>query len=48
MTRTEMTNNMLNMRGLQEITPPYLQKLTYTTTAYSAPENIGMCKYELI
>ena len=27
MNRTEAINNSLNMRGLQEITPPYLWKL---------------------
>jgi hypothetical protein len=47
-TQTGTINNALNMRGLQELPPPYLQKLTYTTTAYSAPENIGMSKYKRI
>ena len=49
MTRTETIYNALNMRGLQEITPPYLWKLCKQTSPVSRefscthPAASGLC-----
>ncbi len=49
MKRTEATNNSLNMRGLQEITPPCLWKLykqtlpIYREVSRTRPAASGLC-----
>jgi len=47
MTRTEMTNNMLNMRGLQRIPPPFSGLNRYGDVVGES-ENIGTSKYKRI